>query len=256
MKKVSIITLSLNSEKNILDCINSIKNQSYKNIEHIFIDGNSNDKTLEIIRKNCNENSVIISEDDNGIYDAWNKGFSKASGDIVGTVMSDDFLKHNDVIKNLVDKFERDECDIIYGNMDFLLENEIVRKWKAGNFKKYKYFFGWMAPPPTVYISKDVLENNSHFNNDYKIAGDYEFLLRLFFINNYKVKYIDEFIYTLRMGGISNQSIRNIIRSNIECYKAWKENNLSIFPFWILLKPFFKIFQILNFNKFLRFYFK
>ena len=113
MKKVSIITLSLNSEKNILDCINSIKNQSYKNIEHVFIDGNSNDKTLKIIRKNCNENSVIISENDNGIYDAWNKGFSKASGDIVGTVMSDDFLKHNDVIKNLVDKFKSDESDII-----------------------------------------------------------------------------------------------------------------------------------------------
>lgn len=256
MKKVSIITLSLNSEKNILDCISSINNQSYKNIEHIFIDGNSKDNTIKIIRENCIENSVIISENDNGIYHAWNKGFSQASGDIVGTVMSDDFLKHNDVIKNLVDKFEKEKCDIVYGNMDFLLENEIVRKWKAGSFKKFKYFFGWMAPPPTVYISKDVLKNNSHFNNNYKIAGDYELLLRLFFINNYKIKYIDEFIYTLRMGGVSNRSIKNILQANIECYKAWKENNLSAFPFWILFKPIFKIFQILNFNKFLRFYFK
>ena len=137
--KVSIITLTYNSEKAILRCLESINNQTYKNIEHIIIDGKSTDNTIQLINANS-KNSILVSEKDAGIYDAWNKGMSLASGDIIGTVMSDDYLKSSKTIESIVKTFQKEDCDILYGNMDFVLNGETIRQWRAGNFKKYKYF--------------------------------------------------------------------------------------------------------------------
>tara|TARA_B100000029_G_scaffold256906_1_gene253684 strand:+ start:7274 stop:8053 length:780 start_codon:yes stop_codon:yes gene_type:complete len=254
--KVSIITPVYNSEETIKENILSIKKQNYKNIEHIIVDGNSSDKTLEIVNKYKIENTIIISEKDNGIYDAWNKGLKIASGDIIGAVMSDDFLNNENVISKIVEKFQINNCDILYANMDFLLEKEIVRKWRAGNFKKRNYYFGWMPPTPTVYFKKYIVRKEGYFNLKYKIASDYDFFLRIFFISNYKIFYLDEFIYTLRLGGESTKSIKNILKSNIECYDAWIENKLSLFPFWMILKPLLKIFQIKRFINFIKYYLK
>lgn len=253
--KVSIITLTYNSEVNILKCLQSIKCQKYNNIEHIIIDGKSSDNTLKIVEKNIIDNSIILSEEDSGIYDAWNKGYKIASGDIIGTVMSDDFLVDENVINKIVEAFQKNDCDILYANMHFELKNEIVRKWRPGEFTKKSFYFGWMPPPPTVYVSKEVIRDNLGFNKKYRIAGDYEWLLRLFFMKNYKISYLDEFIYTLKMGGISNSSLKNIFKGNIECFDAWRENNLSKFPFWVFLKPISRIFQILNIKEFFKFYF-
>jgi len=253
--KVSIITLTYNSEKHISECWRSIKSQNYKNIEHIIIDGLSSDSTIDIINQNSIENSVVISEKDEGIYDAWSKGFQKATGDIVGTVMSDDILENEDVISTIVKSFDDKKCDILYANMNFKLNNKIVRKWKPGNFSKKSFYFGWMPPPPTVYVSKEILDSNAYFDKKYRIAGDYEWLLRLFFIKNYNIFYLDQFIYTLRMGGISNSSFSNIIKGNIECYNAWKDNNLSKYPIWVFLKPISRIFQIIRIKEFFKFYF-
>tara|TARA_B100000212_G_scaffold90759_1_gene66635 strand:- start:22259 stop:23029 length:771 start_codon:yes stop_codon:yes gene_type:complete len=253
--KVSIITLTYNSEENILKCLDSIKYQKYDNIEHIIIDGKSSDSTLKIVDKNIIDNSIIISEKDSGIYDAWNKGLEVATGDIVGTVMSDDFLENKNVVNKIVEAFKENDCDIVYANMNFELKNQIVRKWKPGKFTKKSFYFGWMPPPPTVYVSRKIIRDNLGFNKKYRIAGDYEWLLRLFFIKNYKIFYLDEFIYTLKMGGVSNSSLKNILKGNIECFHAWRENNLARFPFWVFLKPISRIFQILNIKEFFKFYF-
>ena len=252
--KVSIITLTYNSEKTISRCLKSINNQTYKNIEHIIIDGVSTDNTIQIINTQSKK-SILISEKDKGIYDAWNKGMDLANGDIVGTVMSDDYLKNKTTIQSIVKSFEKEGCDILYGNMDFVLNGEIIRKWRAGNFKKYKYFFGWMPPPPAVYLKKSVIKENKLFDLQYKIGADYEWLLRLFYIKNYKIFYQDEYLYTLEYGGISNKSLKNVFDGNIENYYAWKNNNLSKFPFWVPMKPLFKIFQIKKLSNFLKFYF-
>tara|TARA_B100000029_G_scaffold463645_1_gene497088 strand:- start:2945 stop:3715 length:771 start_codon:yes stop_codon:yes gene_type:complete len=254
--KVSIITLTFNSEKTILRCIKSINNQSHKNIEHIIIDGCSKDNTLTIINTNKKSQSIVVSEEDDGLYHAWNKGINLASGDIIGTVMSDDYLKNNYVINDIVNTFISNQCDIVYGDMDFVFEGEIIRKWKAGIFKKYKYYFGWMPPPPTVYMKKEIFKNNKLFNTKYKIGADYEFYLRIFFLNNYKIFYLDKFLYTLEYGGISNKSLKNIYDGNMENYQAWKDNNISKLPFWVPMKPFFKIFQIKNIRSFFSFYFR
>ena len=135
--KVSIITLTYNSEKTISRSLKSVSNQTYKNIEHIIIDGKSKDNTIQIINTH-NKHSILVSEKDEGIYDAWNKGMKLANGDIVGTVMSDDYLKSKTTIESIVQSFNKEGCDILYGNMDFVLNGEIIRKWRAGNFKKYK----------------------------------------------------------------------------------------------------------------------
>jgi glycosyltransferase involved in cell wall biosynthesis len=253
--KVSIITLTYNSEKAILRCLQSIHSQSYKNIEHIIIDGKSTDNTIQIINEHSAK-SILISEKDAGIYDAWNKGMKLATGDIVGTVMSDDYLKNEHSIQSIVEAFQKENCDIVYGNMDFVLNSEIIRKWRAGNFKKYKYYFGWMPPPPAVYVKKNIIKENKLFNLKYKIGADYEWLLRLFYIKNYNIFYLDKFIYTLEYGGISNKSLKNVFDGNMENYYAWKDNNLSQFPFWVPLKPLFKIFQIKKLSSFFRFYLK
>lgn len=252
--KVSIITLTYNSEKAILRCLESINNQTYKNIEHIIIDGKSTDNTIQLINA-YSKNSILVTEKDKGIYDAWNKGMSLASGDIIGTVMSDDYLKSNITIESIVKTFQKEDCDILYGNMDFVLNGETIRQWRAGNFKKYKYFFGWMPPPPTVYVKKFILKENKLFNLKYKIGADYEWLLRLFYIKNYNIFYLDKFIYTLEYGGISNKSLKNVFNGNMENYNAWQDNNLSRFPFWVPMKPLFKIFQIKKLSSFFKFYF-
>jgi glycosyltransferase len=252
--KVSLITLTYNSEKSILRCLESINNQSYNNIEHIIIDGKSTDNTIEIINSNS-KHSILVSEKDEGIYDAWNKGMQLATGDIVGTVMSDDYLKSKKTIESIVKSFQEEDCDILYGNMDFVLNGEIIRQWRAGNFKKYRYFFGWMPPPPAVYIKNSVIKENKLFDLQYKIGADYEWLLRLFYIENYNIFYLDKFIYTLEYGGISNKSLKNVFDGNMENYYAWKNNKLSRFPFWVPFKPLFKIFQIKKLSSFFKFYF-
>lgn len=252
--KVSIIVLTYNSEKNIKTCIDSIKNQTYKNIENIIIDGKSKDNTIKIIEENKIENTIIISEKDKGIYDAWNKGFKYASGDIIGTVMSDDYLNNKKTIENIVNAFKHKNCDILYGNMQFELDNEIIRKWKAGDLKKTNFYFGWMPPPPTVYVDKKIKEENEMFNEKYKIAADYDWLLRILFLKDYKVHYLDDYFYTIRMGGVSNNSIMNIFKSNKECYQSWIDNGISKFPFWIFFKPLLKITQVNNLKRFISFY--
>ena len=252
--KVSIITLTYNSEKTISRCLKSVSNQTYKNIEHIIIDGKSKDNTIQIINTH-NKHSILVSEKDEGIYDAWNKGMKLANGDIVGTVMSDDYLKSKKTIESIVQSFNKESCDILYGNMDFVLNGEIIRKWRAGNFKKYKYYFGWMPPPPAVYIKNSIIKKNKLFDLQYKIGADYEWLLRLFYIKNYNIFYKDEYLYTLEYGGISNKSLKNVFKGNMENYYAWKNNNLSKFPFWVPMKPLFKIFQIKKLSSFFKFYF-
>ncbi len=253
--KVSIITLTNNSQKNIKRCLESIASQNYKDIEHIIIDNNSSDNTKKIIEDYPNKNIKLISEIDNGIYDGWNKGFKMASGDIIGTVMADDLIYDSKTIDLIIKTFKKNSCDIVYGDMNFFQNGKTIRKWKAGLYKNWKFYLGWMPPPPTVYMKKNIIKENKLFNLKLKIASDYEFFLRLFFLKKYKIKYLDKYIYCLEYGGVSNRSIKNIIKSNIECYKAWKLNGLFITPHIIITKPLFKVFQISDFNFFIKKYF-
>lgn len=253
--KISIVTLTNNSDKNIQRCIDSIKNQTYKNVEHIIIDNLSTDNTIQIAKSNTDYNQKFISENDKGIYDGWNKGFKMCSGDIIGTVMSDDFLKNDYVLEKIVECFENSNADIVYGDLDFESEGKIIRKWEAGYFNTFKFYLGWMPPAPSVYQKKHVIEKNNLFDLEFQISADYEFYLRLFFIKNYNIKYLNICFYTLEYGGISNKSVKNILKANIECYKSWRKNNLFQLPLIILTKPLLKVFQFKSLKFVLKQYF-
>jgi glycosyltransferase involved in cell wall biosynthesis len=244
---ISIITVTYNSEKTIRDTLESISNQTYKNIEHIIIDGKSNDRTLNIIN-NYNHNVIVISEPDKGIYDAMNKGIKIATGEVIGILNSDDLYFDNNIISKIAYIFESDnEIDILYGNLLYVKKNDIskiVRKWISCSYYKNYFENGNVPPHPTLFLRKKVYNKNGLFNLKFNLAADYEFMLRIFKNHSFKSKYLNEFFVKMRLGGATNKSIKNIYLGNIQILNSWKENNLSI-PFLLVPKRFFK--RILQF---------
>ena len=247
--KVSIVTPTYNSAKTIVDTILSVNKQDYANIEHIIIDGGSKDNTLELIRNTPNRVKKIISEPDKGIYDAMNKGVALATGDIVGILNSDDFYNSNDVIAKVVKTFQEGEYEGVYGDLEYVdarNTNRVVRYWESKAYKEGLFKKGWHPAHPTFFVQKEVYDKYGNFNLKYKIGADYEIMLRFIEKNRIKVAYIPETLVKMRVGGASNQSIKNIIKANIECYNAWKDNGLSILPFVFILKPLSKTLQYLR----------
>ena len=247
--KVSIVTPTYNSAKTIVDTILSVNKQDYANIEHIIIDGGSKDNTLELIRNTPNRVKKIISEPDKGIYDAMNKGVALATGDIVDILNSDDFYNSNDVIAKVVKTFQEGEYEGVYGDLEYVdarNTNRVVRYWESKAYKEGLFKKGWHPAHPTFFVKKEVYDKYGNFNLKYKIGADYEIMLRFIEKNRIKVAYIPETLVKMRVGGASNQSIKNIIKANIECYNAWKDNGLSILPFVFILKPLSKTLQYLR----------
>ncbi|WP_053976060.1 glycosyltransferase family 2 protein [Mangrovimonas xylaniphaga] len=244
--KVSIITATYNSEATIEGCIKSVLSQDYPNIEYIIIDGNSSDYTLSVVNayKQRHSNIIVISEPDNGIYDALNKGIKVASGDVVGFLHSDDFFNTKRTIKNIVEEFNKGQIHGVYGNLDYVNSkdsNKIVRHWKSQNFSKKLLNRGWMPPHPTVFFKKDVYKKHGLFNMGFKIAADYDMMLRVFSDESLRFKFLPEVITKMRVGGASNRSLKNIVTKSNEDYIALKKNRLDC-PLWsLVLKNFSKI---------------
>lgn len=234
--KISLITATYNSEKNIKDCLRSIAEQSYHNIEHIIIDGGSQDKTLEIVKASPSV-TKYISEPDHGIYDALNKGIKKASGDIIGFLHSDDMLNSKDIVKKIMEEFNSDKnINGIYGNLLFVDSkntNKIERFWQSAKFKRYKIKNGWMPPHPTLFLKKEVYQKFGQFDISFKIAGDYDFMLRVMNDKKINLSYIPEVITKMRMGGISTGRVSNILTKSKEDMRALKNNGIH-FPFSVL----------------------
>lgn len=245
--KVSIITACFNSAETIASTIASVKSQDFPDIEHIIIDGNSSDSTLEIIQ-HSGANCVIHSEKDNGIYDAMNKGIILSTGDIVGILNSDDFYANSSIISKVVELFKQKNCDAVYGDLVYVDANDtnrVTRKWISGNFSKQKFLYGWMPPHPTFFVKKEVYLKYGLFNLNVYTAADYELMLRLLFKFNIKVAYLQEILVKMRAGGASNISLKNRFLANKGDRMAWKINNLKPFWFTLVFKPLRKILQFI-----------
>lgn len=247
--KISIITVVYNNRETIKDAINSVLNQTYKNIEYIIIDGKSTDGTVEIIKSYGDKINKFISEKDKGIYDAMNKGIKLATGDIIGILNSDDFYSSDKILEIVANEFKNKNIDCLYGDLEYVDSkniNKVVRYWKSKPYKEGLFKKGWHPPHPTFFVKRKYYEKYGLFNIDFKIAADYELMLR--FLEKYKLKsnYIPEIFVKMRIGGESNKSLSNIIKANIESYKAWKVNDLYINPLMIMLKPISKILQFLK----------
>lgn len=242
--KVSIITVTLNSEKYLSDCIDSVKGQNYKNIEHIVIDGKSTDRTVDIIKKNSRHISYWISETDRGMYDAINKGIQMATGDIIGILNSDDMFASADSVKSIVDCFETTCTDSVYGNLIYVdprNTGKVIRYWKGVSFKRSRFRYGWMPAHPTFYIRREMVEKYGLYENHYYTAADYEFMTRYLFRHKVSSSYLDTMLIKMRCGGISNGNIKSRIRANRRDYLAMKNNNIPFSFFVSILKPLIKL---------------
>jgi glycosyltransferase len=249
--KISIITVVYNSVDTIQHAIDSVLGQSYDNIEYIVVDGASKDGTLEVLEKNKNNIDVLISEQDNGIYDAMNKGLDVATGDIIGTLNSDDFYASNNIIQKVANLFGTKQVDSIYGDLIYVDAKNIdrvIRYWKSKPFQEGLFQKGWHPAHPTFFVKSEVYKKYGKFNTDLKIAADYEIMLR--FLEKYQISsyYIPEVLVKMRLGGESNRNIKNIVKANMESIKAWKLNGLKVNPAFVFLKTFRKILQYKTFT--------
>ncbi|MFW5982922.1 MAG: glycosyltransferase family 2 protein [bacterium] len=246
--KFSIITIAYNNENEIAQTIESVINQTYSNIEYIIVDGASKDNTLEVIKKYKNRISKIISEPDKGIYDAINKGIKAATGDVVGLIHSGDELFDNTVIEKIVNHFKKYKIDALYGHSKIYSQdgNKVVRINKSPEYKDNLFRRGWFPSHQSFYAKRELFENFGYYNPKYKIAADYELLLRFLYINKSKVSLLNEYIVKFKLGGTSTSSVKNIILLNKECIAAWKDNNLKIPFYTIPLKLFRKIIQVVK----------
>lgn len=247
--KISIVTATYNSEKNILSALKSVQNQTFLNMELIIVDGDSSDRTLEVVRENYNRELQMISERDKGIYDALNKGVSKASGEIIGFVHSDDYLANKDLLAKISRIFQDENVDGVYGDLQYVQKEDtskVIRYWKSKPFRTELLKKGWMPAHPTLFLKRKVYEKHGYFDLNYKIAADYDLMLRIFKDESLNFYYMPEVFTKMRIGGASNRSLKNIFRKSKEDFKAIKNNNLKN-PLRVLAaKNFSKISQFLT----------
>lgn len=244
--KVSIITAVLNGAETIETSLKSIIEQDYQDIEHIIIDGGSTDKTLDIISRLSSRVSEVVSEPDKGLCDAMNKGIQLAKGDIIGILNADDFYADRNVISMVAKAFQEPAVDSCYGDLyyvDRTNTDHVIRHWKSCPYNDKLFYRGWMPAHPTFFVRKQVYENYGLYNLDLGTAGDYELMLRFLLKYNITSCYIPKVLVNMRMGGNSNNSLKNRIKANINDRKAWKINGLKPKPWTLFIKPLSKISQ-------------
>jgi len=246
--KFSIITACLNSEDTIEDTIRCVLAQTHKDIEHIIVDGKSSDGTLEVVRKYANRISKFVSEPDKGIYDAMNKGIQLASGQIIGFLNADDVYAHDSVLAEVATAFNTDHLDAVYGDIVCTRHKDIskvVRYWQTGEYKPRAFFQGWVPPHPTFFCRKCLFQKYGAFNPKYRIAGDFELMLRFIEKHGISVAYIPDTLVRMRMAGKAN-TIRGVIKGNAEIIDAFKVNGFRppLDFFW--RKPLLKVSQLVK----------
>lgn len=243
--KISIITITFNSDKTVRDTLASVSSQSYHDIEHIIVDGKSTDNTLEIV-KEFPSIARIHSGKDKGIYDAMNKGLELATGDVIGILNSDDVYHSDYVVEKVAALFIGTDIDGVYGNLNYVQHNDldkVTRKWEAGKYGREKFLNGWMPPHPTFFVKREVYEKYGNFNTDLRFSADYEIMLRFMYKNKIEMAYLPDVLVKMRLGGLSNSSLKNRLKANREDKLAWICNDLK--PRWYIrwIKPLRKVFQ-------------
>lgn len=244
--KISIITVCFNAASTIEQTIKSVLAQSYSDFEYIVVDGGSKDETVKILEKYKNQ-IRYISEKDNGIYDAMNKGVRMATGEVIGVIGADDFYPDSDVLTKVAAAFKQNDTDSAYGDVKFVdPENtdKVVRFWKDETYKRNNWLKGWMPPHIAFYLKKSAYDKFGVYKTEFTCAGDYELMLRMLYKYNLSSQYIPSVLMTMRVGGTSSASLKHRYVANMEDRRAWKINNIK--PKWYTLwwKPISKISQL------------
>ena len=245
--KISIITATYNSEAHIADCVRSVNSQTYDNIEHIIIDGASKDNTVKIIEETPNRVAKIVSEPDKGIYDAMNKGISLSTGDVIGILNSDDFFTSDEVIETVVDTFKNNDIDALYGDVHFVNPDDLtksVRYYSSSIFKPWLFRFGFMPAHPSFYMKRECYEKYGLYALDYKIASDYDLLIRYLYKEKINYKYLKKDFVTMRTGGVSTENFNSRVTLNREIVRACKKYGIKTNMFLLSFKYLYKIFEL------------
>jgi glycosyltransferase len=230
MLKISVITAVHNNRETISAALDSALGQSGVDIELVVIDGGSTDGTLEVLRSYADRLHVLVSEPDRGIYDALNKGIQRASGEVVGFLHSDDLFADAGVLSRIATAFADPGVDAVYGDLLYVRKDnpdQVVRYWRSGEFSGRRLGWGWMPPHPTLYIRRHVYEQHGLFDTSFRIAADYDFILRTLGQNRVGVCYIPEVLVKMRVGGVSNRSLSNIMRKSSEDLRALRRNGMG-----------------------------
>ena len=228
--KISVITAVYNRADTIQDALDSVAMQDYAQIEHVVVDGASHDGTVEILQRNSDQIDALISETDNGIYDALNKGIRLATGDVIGFLHADDVFASTKVLSRIAAEFAAPTVDATYGDLVYVSNDDkrsVIRHWKAGHFSQGRLAWGWMPPHPTLYVRRDVYERLGTFDNDFGIAADYDCILRLLGRGKVSPAYIPDVLVKMRIGGASNGSLRKILQKSREDYQALRRNEIG-----------------------------
>jgi glycosyltransferase involved in cell wall biosynthesis len=247
--KISLITVSFNSAATIRDTIESVRSQDYRDIEYIVVDGNSKDGTIEIIKSLESEIDKWISEPDKGIYDAMNKAIRMATGEVVGILNSDDFYSSTNIVSQVADAFADPTIDAVFGDLVFVDPNnlkKVVRKYSSAKWHPEKFARGFMPAHPTFFVRRKYYEQIGLFKTDYKIAADYELLIRFLYVHKLKYRYLPINMVTMRKGGVSSNGIMSNIILNDEIIRGCRENGIATNVFKVYPKYFTKLFELFN----------
>lgn len=228
--KISVITAVWNSETTVAEAIASVAAQTYPDVEHLVVEGKSTDRSLATIERAAHERMRLISEPDNGIYDALNKGIRNSTGNVIGFVHSDDFLAHDGVLEKIAAAFADPAVEAVFGDLVYVSQvdtSRVIRRWSTGAFNMRRLKFGWMPAHPTLYLRREVYERFGEFDDNMRISADYDFILRYFSQTTGKSVFIPEVFYKMRVGGVSNRNLVKILQKMEEDMIAIRRNRVG-----------------------------
>jgi len=245
--KISVITVSYNNAQTLERALQSVFQQDWSDIEHIVIDGGSSDESTAILAALRSQLAHVVSEPDDGIYDAMNKGLVYAQGEIVCFLNSDDYYSTPHVLSQVVTKMQTHNLDALIGDVGFFHKaspQRLVRRYRSDRFSPERLAWGWMPAHPALFLSKKIIQRVGHFKTDYRIAGDFEFIVRAFHGHNLRYQHLPEILVHMQTGGVSTNGLRSKILLNQEVLRACRENGLRTNMFKILAKYPLKILEL------------
>jgi glycosyltransferase len=228
--KISVVTVTFNCRETVGECLASVAGQRHLDREHLAIDGASTDGTHALLEAHRDQLAVLLSEPDGGIYDALNKGLMRVTGEVVGLLHADDVFADADVLTRVATAFADPAVEAVYGDLVYVAREDasrVIRYWRAGEYRPQRLRWGWMPPHPTLYLRRSLYEQFGMFDTRYRIAADYDLMLRVLTQLTGRVLYLPEVLVRMRLGGVSNRSLAKILRKSREDYQALRANRVG-----------------------------